>query len=200
MFPSHITAMVPWPPTTRLGIQSDSHPQGGCAATTQLFPVTITQLRHLGERSGMWPAAVTGLDEGEGGIPTPPNSRAGFLLPPCRCWMSPEAGRGQERLPDLYMAQRVIQGRLHAGPAHDPLPAMLATCRQPSGHTLTTVTESTRQLCGSPHPVTGADSGRVRWEGAGGAEQELASRARLQSFILCSLPPPALPSSRWAVT
>ena len=36
LFPSHITAMVPWPPTTRLGIQSDPHPQGGCAATTQL--------------------------------------------------------------------------------------------------------------------------------------------------------------------
>lgn len=83
--------------------------------------------------------------------------------------MSPEAGRGQDRLPDLYMAQTVIQGRLHAGPAHDPLPPMLTTCRQPSGHTLTTVTESIRQLCEPPHPVTGADPGRVRWEAAGGA-------------------------------
>ena len=35
LFPSHITAMVPWPSTTRPGIQNDSHPQGGCAATTQ---------------------------------------------------------------------------------------------------------------------------------------------------------------------
>ena len=138
-----------------------------------LFPVTITQLRDLGERSGTWPAAVTGLDEGEGGIPTPPNAQAGFPLPPCRCWMSPEAGRGQDRLPDLYMAQTVIQGRLHAGPAHDPLPPMLTTCRQPSGHTLTTVTESTRQLCGSPP----CDWHRSRESKMGGGRRGSAPRS-----------------------
>lgn len=68
LFPSHITAMVPWLQQPGWGSRVTPTPKEDALQPLSwlTFPVTITQLRDLGERSGTWPAAVTGLDEGEG--------------------------------------------------------------------------------------------------------------------------------------
>lgn len=63
---SHIMAMVPWGPR-------ENPPPRQQPLSWLSFPVTITQLRDLGERSGPWAAAVTRLDEGGPGVLTAPN-------------------------------------------------------------------------------------------------------------------------------